>query len=421
MFSKLKNLRAEQFGGAGRALSHKNYRYYAMGHVAHVHGWWGNRLGIGWLTWELTGSATWLGIITVAAMVPVMIVSPITGAIGDRYGHRLTAMTAGLIGSVITGTMALLTLTGLINLEILVALTILQGIIFGLEFPARQALIPRLVGKPNIAAAVAFNATTFQLGAFIGPVLAAALISWFNAGAAIFLYSGTTLWMAVMLRLMDLAPRVKSEGGNDGSILNDLREGFRYVWGESSLLYLFLITITTGLFLRPYTDLLPGFAAQVFERGAEGLGTLNAASGLGALFVALWMMYRSGNQGLVAITLISAALTGTALIGFSLAPSFTWALPMLALTAGALLATQVAAYSLVQTKARADMRGRVIAINISINMGAPALGALFIGWLADRIGLPNAVIAASVVALVILALVIPLVLKRRKSMESISD
>jgi MFS family permease len=409
----------ELFGGVARALSQRNYRLYALGHVAHVHGWWGNRLGIGWLTWELTEQATWLGIITVALMLPAMVTAPFAGAFADRHGHRRTAITAGLIGTLITGSLGLLAFTGNIDLDLLVLLAILQGGVFGFEFPARQALIPQLVGRENISAAVAFNSTTFQLGTFVGPVLAAALISNFNAGASILAYGASTAWMVLMIRLIDIAPFSRTETG--GGIFSDMRAGFSYVANQRALGLLFLITITSGFFLRPYTDLMPGFAAEVFGRGAEGLGALTSASGLGALVVAIWLLTRSKTQGLVTILIVSSLLTTVALIVFAATPYFIPALFILALAAGGLIANQVAAYSLVQTLSRADMRGRVISINISIGMGAPALGTLTIGWLADQIGLGSAMTIAAVSAMVIILVTLPALRRRRTAMETIPD
>jgi len=409
--------RAERFGGIGRALSSRDYRLYALGHFLHVHGWWGNRVAVGWLTWQLTGSNKWVGIMTLAAMVPIMVVAPLAGAVADRYGHRRTAMTAGMCGAVILSIIAVLALTGEITLHLLLALTIIQGLLFGLEFPARQALIPILVGKANIAAAVAFNSTTFQLGAFLGPALAAFLISTFNPGASILVYAGTTLWMFFMLFLIRLEKPVPREGGA-ASLVSDMRAGFGYVWNEKVLRYLLIATITPGFFLRPYIDLLPGFADDVFNRGEVGLGMLNSASGFGALAISLWLLIRGKSQGLVIILAASAVLTGLSLIGFTQVSVFTFALPVLAVTAGALLAAQVSAYSLVQTFTASEMRGRVIAINIAINMGGPALGAFVIGWFGDIIGLTNSVAVASIVALGILVFVVPALMRRRQTIEA---
>ncbi|MEE2759989.1 MAG: MFS transporter [Pseudomonadota bacterium] len=416
---RLINAHPDLFGGVARALSQRNYRLYAFGHVAHVHGWWGNRLGIGWLTWELTEQATWLGIITVAVMLPAMIVAPVAGAVADRYGHRRTAITGGLVGTAITGTLGVLALTGNVNLETLVFLTILQGSAFGLEFPARQALIPQLVGRKNISAAVAFNSTTFQLGTFLGPVLAAMLIATFNAGAAILAYTCSTAWMALMIRLIDIDPFRRPETG--GGIIADMRAGFRYVAEEKTIGLLFLVTITSGFFLRPHIDLMPGFAADVFQQGAEGLGALTSASGLGALLVALWLLTRSKTEGLVNILVVSSLLATVALIVFAATPYFIPALFFLALAAGGLIANQVAAYSLVQTLSHANMRGRVISINISIGMGAPALGTLAIGWLADQVGFGGALPWAAVRSMAFIIFATRALRRRRHAMESGPD
>ena len=409
---------AGMFSGVGRALSQKNYRFYAMGHIAHVHGWWGNRMGIGWLTWQLTESATWLGIMTMASMIPVTVISPIAGAIADRYGQRRTAMAAALCGSAITWVMCGLVITGHISLPVLVGLTILQGTVFGLEFPSRQALIPQLVGRANIPAAIAFNSTSFNVGTFIGPVIAGFLISKFNPGAAVMLYACTTLWMAFMLYNIDVESPVRGGTSAIAALIGDIREGFRYAGEERGLILLFLITFTQGFFLRSYADLLPGFADTVFGRGAQGLGWLNGSAGVGALFISVWMMIRSRTVGLVRLMIISGLITGLSLIGFALTPVFNFALPILAVVAGSLLAAQVASYSLIQTISRNDMRARVISINVSLIMGGPALGVFAIGSLADRIGLSAAEMCAGTAAVVLILAMAPGLMRRRADIEA---
>ena len=89
---------AALFGGVGRALSSPHYRLYASGHIANVFGWWGKRLGGGWLTWDLTGSAGRLGVVAFAGMIPVTLVAPVAGVLADRYGHRQIAILAGVTG-----------------------------------------------------------------------------------------------------------------------------------------------------------------------------------------------------------------------------------------------------------------------------------------------------------------------------------
>lgn len=409
-------IRPELLGGVGRALAHRNYRLYACGHIAHVHGWFGNRLGMGWLTWELTGSAGWLGIVAFAGMMPVMLVAPLGGALADRYGHRPTAIWGGLAGSAVTMAVAVLALTGQMTVAVLLFLNVLQGLAFGAEFPARQALIPQLVGRENISAAIAFNSTSFQVGAFIGPVIAGLLIVNFGAGASVMLYGFTTLFMALVIFIIRQDPAAAPEGPR-GSILTEVVEGFRYIAQEKSLRLLFLLSFTIGLLVRPFNEILPGFSADVFGRGADGLAALNAAAGLGSLFSAFYLVFRGRAKGLVRIMMVSALFTCAFMALFTATADFTLALIMLALASMMLLACHVGWMSLIQNVVDPVMRGRAISVNISISLGTPALGALGLGWLAEIVGLRLALASTSLLALaVVLAVLIP-IFRRTPEME----
>ncbi len=405
LFDSLRSrIRPELLGGVGRAMSSPNYRRYAMGHIAHVHGWFGFRLGIGWMTWEMTESAAWLGIIAFAGLVPVMLVAPVGGALADRYGHRPTAVIGGLLGAIFTITIGVLALTEEMTLPLLVILSIIVGALFGIEFPARQALIPQLVGRANISAAVAFNSTSFQVGAFLGPVLAGLLIVNFGAGAAVLLNSASTLAMAGVIFSIRHTPEVEPSTERP-SILSEVAAAFRYLISYKPLRFLFILSFTAGILIRPYNELLPGFSADVFGRGAEGLAMLNAAAGLGALFSAFYLVFRGRAQGLVRIMMVSAIFSCLGLAAFSQTGNFHLALVGLTFAALMLLASHVGWMSLIQNVADPAMRGRIISFNASVGIGAPALGALLLGWLADWIGLGAALFTTSMIAMVIFLLI----------------
>ena len=410
-------IRPELFGGLGRAMSSRNYRFYALGHLAHVHGWWGNKLGIGWLTWELTGSAGWLGIVAFTGMIPVMVVAPFGGALADRYGHRRMAIIIGTLGGAVTATIAGLALAGAMTVPVLLGLAFCQGLTFGIEFPARQALIPQLVGRADISAAIAFNATTFQVGSFLGPVLAGVVISAYGAGASILIFAVTTVWMVTMMFMI----RHRHAPGPDRKqrgMLSDIADGFAYLARSPAIRILLLISFTNGLLLRPYNDLLPGFAAEVFGRGAEGLATLTAAAGLGALVSALFLLFRARARGLVAIMATGVISASLAFMLFAATTHFALALMVLAVAAMMLLAGHVGAYSLVQNMVAPAMRGRVISISTAISVGGPALGALLMGWLAELIGLRPALAVTSALALVVVLSVLPALRRRAREMEA---
>jgi MFS family permease len=405
------------FGGFGRALSSPHYRLYACGHIANVFGWWGNRLGIGWLTWELTGSAGWLGIVAFAGMIPVTLVSPIAGVMADRVGHRQMAIAAGVAGGLVTMTLALLTIGGLTTVPILLGLSILQGVAFGVEFPARQALIPQLCERENMSAALAFNATTFQVGTFLGPVIAGFLITHYGSGASILMFAATNFWMALMIVLIRFRPEPRDPKENNG-FFSEIADGFRYIAVTPALRLLFMISFTSGLLLRPYTELLPGFSDEIFGRGPEGLAALTAGAGFGALACGLLLVFRGRARGLVRIMLGGAVTGSIALALFATTSTLTSGVAVVAVAAFLMLGCHVGAYSLIQNATDAQMRGRVISVNVSISIGGPALGALIIGWLAEAVGLQWAVASSAMLALVVVLLLLPAVLRAAPAMEA---
>lgn len=408
---------AAMLGGIGRALASPHYRLYACGHIANVFGWWGNRLGIGWLTWDLTGSAGLLGVVAFAGMIPVTLVAPFAGVLADRYGHRRMAIIAGVASGTVTLTLALLTLSGNITVPLLLLLSVLQGVGFGTEFPARQALIPQITARDNLAAALAFNSTTFQVGTFLGPVVAGYLIAVHGTGASILLFALTNYWMALMVFLIRFRPGPREDKARSG-FLDEIMEGFRYIAVTPALRLLFAINFTMGILLRPYTELLAGFADDVFGGGPEELAALTAAAGLGALASGLFLAFRGRTQGLVTIMLIGAVTGSVGLALFAAQTNLTLGIVTICIASMLLLTCHVGAYSLIQNATDQAMRGRVISCSVSITIGGPALGALMIGWLAELAGLQWAVAISAITALAIVLALLPAIRRTRAEMEA---
>lgn len=387
-------------GGIGRALASPHYRLYACGHIANVFGWWGNRLGIGWLTWDLTGSAGLLGIVAFAGMIPVTLVAPFAGVFADRYGHRRMAILSGLASGTVTLTLALLVLADNITVPLLLFLSVLQGVGFGTEFPARQALIPQLCKRENLPAALAFNSTSFQVGTFLGPVVAGYLIARYGTGASILMFAVTNYWMVLMIFLIRHRPEPRERRPFSG-FLDEIMEGFRYIAAKPALRLLFAISLTMGVLLRPYTELLAGFADNVFGGGPEELAALTAAAGFGALASGLFLAFRGRTRGLVNIMLLGA-VTGSAGLGlFAIQTNMTLGVITICVASLLLLTCHVGVYSLIQNATDQEMRGRVISCSVSITIGGPALGALLIGWLAELVGFQWAVGISAIAALIV--------------------
>ena len=231
------------------------------------------------------------------------------------------------------------------------------------------------------------------------------------------LFGITNFWMALMILFIRFRPKQRDPQESSG-FLSEIAGGFRYIADTPSLRLLFMIAFTSGLLLRPYTELLPGFADEVFGRGPEGLAALSAAAGFGALVCGLVLVFRGRARGLVNITLGGAILGSILLAAFAVTDTLTMGVGVIAVASFLMLGCHVGAYTLIQNATDAELRGRVISVNVSISIGGPALGALLIGWLAEAVGLQWAVTASAMLALVIVSILLPSVRRQAPAMEA---
>ena len=172
-------------GNVAQAFSHRNYRVYAGGNAVSLTGVWMQRVAVGWLTWTLTHSGTWLGIVSMAEFLPVVFLSPLAGALADRRDRVGIIRVTQVAGSIEATLLAVLVYTDAITIEALFGLTLLLGVFNAVAQPSRLALIPTLVDRPSLPSALAINAIIFNSARFIGPAIAGIVIAKVSVGAAL--------------------------------------------------------------------------------------------------------------------------------------------------------------------------------------------------------------------------------------------
>jgi MFS family permease len=384
---------------ARRALAARNYRIYAAGNAVSLIGTWVQRIAVGWLAWRLTRSGAWLGLVAFADLFPTVLLSPLAGAIADRYDRlaviRLTQVTA-MAQAVL---LALLIAFGWITIELLFALTALLGASNAINQPARLAMIPSLVERADLPAAVAINSLIFNVARFIGPAVAGALIAvgsvelTFAANAATYGAFLAALWR------IDLREDPRSLAAGSRRMLGAVADGYLYAVRHEGIGAMLLMMAVTSLCTRGFVELLPGFADAVFGRGADGLAILTASVGLGAVVGGLWMAHRADLAGLTRLVVSGVLLTSAALVAFTATSSFALALPCLFAAGFGMIVMGVAAQTLVQATVDAAMRGRIMALYGMIFRGGPALGALAMGTASDSTGLRAPVAAGAVLCI----------------------
>ncbi|MFM2128743.1 MAG: hypothetical protein RL477_289 [Pseudomonadota bacterium] len=373
--------------GARAAMRHRDYRNYTLGSVTSLIGTWVQRVALGWLTWDITHSYGWLGVIAFADMFAMMLFSPIAGDLSDRM-DRLRLQTLAqvlMLGHAVV--MVAVYYAGLADIWAVFGLTLALGLMHALHAASRLALVPNLVPREDLTPAIAINSLIFNVARFVGPALAGLIIVKLGIGPA-FIFNALSfvvfLWALHGIRNV----RIEAANTSDAGMWSNIVEGVRYAVRHAGIGPLLLILAVTAFTGRAIPDLLAGYADGVFQRGAEGLAWLTSAMGLGATLSGFYLLGRDGVRGMTSVVFVSVLLMSLSCIAFSTLGSFWAAVPLLVVAGFAMNNSAIATLNLMQNAVDGRLRGRVMSIYSFTQTGAPAIGTLVIGAVAEVAGLP---------------------------------
>ena len=401
----------QYFGGIGRALSSRNYRVYWYGHLVSSNGVWIYIISSQWLIFHLTQSPAWLGAIGFGYLAPLFFFGPIAGAISDRFGQKRTAIVALIVGIILAASISIVIYFGTLTPSLMLIFTIIQGIFFAFDFPSRQALIPQMVKRADISAAIGMNTTTYNTSSFTGPIIGGSILAFGNsagdptAGAALgyATFAFANCFMLVGVSRVNVKPvSFKNIAGANLvlGVIGDLKSGIKYVTESRYLLMLMGLSLFFAFCLRSYQNLMAGFAENLFSLDEQGLGNLFAAKGVGALLVALFFARRGRTDGLTKVCTYGAGIGGVSIVIFVFSSYMPQVLLISAILGGVVVATDLAIMTLIQNVVADQYRARVISIALAISVGIPAIGSLAIGFLAEYTGLQFAMSLSGGVVLI---------------------
>lgn len=392
------------FSPIRRALGNPSYGIYTFGSAFSLIGTWMQRVAVGWLAWELTESGAWLGILAFADLFPTVLIGPLAGALADRRNRLTVVRLSQVLGCLQAVTLFALTAAGAITIEILLALTLFLGVVVAVNQPARLALIPHLVPQEDLPAAVAINSIIFNAARLLGPAAAGALIVTSGVAGAFAANAITFLIFIVALGRVRATETPRRSGQSRAPLFGDVASGFRYAAGHPGIAPALLLLAAVCLGVRPFVELLPGFAGEVFRAGAPGLALMTSTVGLGAVLGGLWLARRPGRDGLTGVLLWSAFLLAAAILVFAASDSLWLALPALLVTGICMVAQGVGTQTLLQLAVDPAMRGRVMSLYGLILRGGPALGALAMGTASEQVGLAWPLAVGALLTLLVWAL-----------------
>jgi MFS family permease len=382
-----------------RALRHPNYRLFFAGQLVSLIGTWMQSVAQAWLVYRLTGSAVLLGTVGFASQIPVFLLSPIGGVMADRRSRRQVLLATQSFSMLLALTLALLTLSGQIQVWHVLTLAALLGITNGFDIPARQAFVVELVGRQDLVNAIALNSSAFNGARIVGPAVAGVVVAAVGEGWCFFANGVSYVAVLASLLALRLPPRESPAAGGAGP-LEQILEGWRFVARTAPIRALLLLLGLVSLTGMPYAVLMPVIAEDVLHSGPSGLGLLMGASGTGALAGALVLARRTSLRGLGTWVASAALAFGVALIVFSFSRQF-WLSVVLLLPVGfAMLLQMSSSNTLIQSMVPDELRGRVMSAYSMMFMGMAPLGALLAGGLAETVGAPATIAIGGAVCVV---------------------
>ncbi|WP_158751823.1 MFS transporter [Acidobacterium sp. S8] len=386
---------SRDYSHAWRALRHRNFRLFFSGQSISLIGTWMTRIATAWLVYRLTKSSLLLGTVSFAGQIPTFLLAPFAGVLVDRMDRRRVLIWTQVLAMVQSLAMAALTLTKLINIHEVLALSVFQGVINAFDMPGRQAFLVQMVeDRGDLSNAIAINSSMVNLARLVGPSLAGLVIAATNEGWC-FLIDGVS-YIAVIISLLMMRVPVVAVKRAAASMVEQLKEGWTYVSGFAPIRTILLLFALLSLMGMPFVVLMPIFAAQVLHGGPHTLGFLMGALGVGALASALSLVLRKSVRGLLKMIPIAAAVFGVGLVGFGLSHMQWLSMALMLVTGFGMMQGLTVSNTIIQTLVPEDKRGRVMSYYTVAFVGMAPFGSLMAGALGHSIGSQRTVMISGV-------------------------
>jgi MFS family permease len=377
------------FGPTFDALRVRDYRLLFQGNAVTSIGYWMQQAALGWLVLDLTNSMIFLGLASFARQFPMMIVSPLGGVIADRLDRRHVLISTQVAQLVLTAFLAVLVFTQYVNIWHVLVVSVLMGSAVSVHVPARQSLIPALVGKERLTNALAIYSMSLNASRIIGPSLAGVMMGWAGVGGCLALQSAGYLWaVANVLQIRDVEGVRRAR--SSATVMQNMLDGLRFCVRTRPILVQLLIAAVPTIVAYPYMQFLPAFARDIFQIGPGGLGLLMTFMGLGALIGSFAVASRKNIRRKSLLTIIGAASFGLFLCAFAAVSWLPLALVFLALAGASSAIYTTLNGAILQELTPDEYRGRVSSVYM-MTWGMMPLGAVPAGAVAEIWGAPAAV------------------------------
>ena len=384
------------------AFSHRNYRLFFSGQAISLVGTWMQQVAQAWLVLELSGGdPLWLGIVSAAQFLPVLVLGLFAGVLADVLPKRQTLMAVQVVMMILAAILAVLTLSGVVEIWMVLVLALALGCANAVDMPVRQSFAIEMVGPRDVGNAVSLNSAMFNGARVLGPAIAGLTIGAFGVGIAFVLNALSFLAVLVGLSMMRddelhavrLVPRPRSVG----EVFVNLGEGLDFVRRTPVVLMAVSMVGLIATVGMNFNVLIPPFAQDVLGTDAAGYGFLMTASGIGALGAAIALVV--GGRPRPTRIALGAIVLGIASTLLALTTSLPLSLVLMVFVGGGGIAMAATANATIQLAVPDGLRGRVMSVYTTVFSASVPVGGILMGALASAVGIPGTIAVGGLLSL----------------------
>lgn len=363
------------------ALKHRNFKIFLSGQLVSVIGNYIQTIAQAWLVYRLTGSATLLGLVAFSGQISIFVLAPISGVVADTKSRRGILFATAIAPMILTFVLAVLTLTGRVQVWHVFTIAALLGVINAFDYPVRQAFVAELVTREDLMSAVTLNSSMINSARTIGPGIGGLLVA--SVGEGWCFLGNAVSFAAVVVSLLMIQPHAspKKPARHFRAGIAEAFNFARHTGPVGALLVLLGLISFMGL---RYEILMPVYVREMLHGGPTQFGLLMGASGIGAVFGSIVLASLANERTLGDWVAFAAAGFGVSLVLLSVSHSFGLSLLMMLLIGFTMVTLLDASNTLVQRIVPDDLRGRIMAIWTMMLSGLAPFGSLLVGYVAQH-------------------------------------
>ena len=389
------------------ALTLRPFVIYFLANTLSLLGIWVQKIGLGWLTWQITGSTFWTSFVSIALMAPVGILGPFIAVYGERWDMRRAMLVTKILMMLVSGVIFVMQWLDMHSLHSLIVTSLALGILSAFHHPIRLVFISIVVPRAYLASAIGLNSASWNMSRVVGPAL--------SGFAIVFLGLATTFGLAVLFYLplvitmffLPLEARAPAKPNKD-KFFHRMRDGGRVALRTPIIFTALCMVCLNSFFVRGVLEIQPAIAGQILGGDSRTLAIITAAAGIGAVLASGWIGLGKITPGQVQRSLwpmLLIGLVGTACL--NIAQDIVSMSAVFLVTGFTATVAGIGAQTLIQLEVKEDYRARVMTWWSSVSFGSLTVGGIVVGALGDFIPIERAIflimIPGGVLAMLVLA------------------